>query len=187
MKLDHLNSAAAIALAGTFAANSGGLAINAASAATFKTVATINYSVDGVLYSKAAFTAQAFPATTYAIKQGYTAFFVVTLDAAGNVGVVQGVPFALETDQSDGLTKSRGYRVLPSNLPGGASVIEKTGALVANNSEFLPDVASGVVPIGIIKIAATGADFVPGTTALDAAGITATYFNITRLPGASNL
>ena len=101
--------------------------------------------------------------------------------------MVQGVPFALETDQSDGLTKSRGYRVLPSNLPGGASVIEKTGALVANNSEFLPDVASGAVPVGIIKVVATGADFIPGTTALDAAGITATYFNITRLPGASNL
>jgi hypothetical protein len=181
MKLDSLNSGAAIALLGYFAANSGGLAINAASAATFKTVATINYSLDGVLYSKAAFAAQAFPASTYAVKQGYSTFFVVTLDAAGNVGVAQGAPFALETDSADGLTKSRGYRVLPSNLPGGASTIEKTGALVANNSKFIPDIPAGQVPIGIIKVVATGADFVPGTTALDAAGITATYFNITRL------
>jgi len=185
-RLDDLNHAAIRALA-SCALNSGALAINAASAATFKTTATINYTVDGVFYSKAAFTAQAFPATAYTVKQGYSTFFLVYLDAAGAVGVAQGVPFAPETDPADGLTKSRAYRVLPSNLPGGASTIEKGGYLRSHNSPLIPDVPDGCAPIGVIKIVATGADFVPGTTALDAAGITATYINISRIPAAATL
>ena len=63
-RLDDLNHAAIRAL-GNRSLNSAALAINAASAATFKTTATLNYTIDGVFYSKAAFTAQAFPATTY--------------------------------------------------------------------------------------------------------------------------
>lgn len=185
-RLSDLNSAAGRAL-GNCSFNSGGLAINAASAATFKTTATINYAIDGVFYSKAAFTAQAFPATTYTVKQGYSTFFLVYLDAAGNVGVAQGVPFAPETDPADGVTKSRGYRVVPSNLPGAASTIEKGGFLRLHNSPLIPDLPDGAAPVGVIKVVATSADFVPGTTALDAAGITATYYNLSYVPAASIL
>ena len=185
-RLDDINSAAGRAL-GTCAFNSGGLAINAASAATFKTTATINYAIDGVFYSKAAFSAQAFPATTYTVKQGYSTMFLVYVDASGSVGVAQGVPFAQETDPADGVTKNRAYRVLPSNLPGGASTIEKGGYLRLQNSPLIPDLPDGCAPVGVIKVVATGADFVPGTTALDAAGITATYFNLSSIPANSIL
>ena len=185
-RLDDLNHAAIRAL-GNRSLNSAALAINAASAATFKTTATLNYTIDGVFYSKAAFTAQAFPATTYTVKQGYSTFFLVYLDAAGAVGVAQGVPFAPETDPADGLTKSRAYRVLPSNLPGGASTIEKGGYLRSHNSPLIPDLPDGCAPVGVIKVVATGADFVPGTTALDAAGITAAYFNLSSIPAAATL
>ena len=89
-RLDELNHAAIRDL-GTCSLNSGALAINAAGAATFKTTATINYKIDGVFYSKAAFAAQAFPATTYTVKQGYSTFFLVYLDSVGAVGVAQGV------------------------------------------------------------------------------------------------
>ena len=44
----------------------------------------------------------------------------------------------------------------------------------------------GYTPIGIIKIAPTvAATFDPGTTALDAANVNATYFNVSTLPTAT--
>ena len=185
-RLDELNHAAIRDL-GTCSLNSGALAINAAGAATFKTTATINYKIDGVFYSKAAFAAQAFPATTYTVKQGYSTFFLVYLDSAGAVGVAQGVPFAPETDPADGLTKSRAYRVLPSNLPGGASTIEKGGYLRAQNSPLIPDLPAGCAPVGVIKVVANSVDFVPGTTLLDAAGIAVTYINLSNIPASATL
>ena len=185
-RLDDINSAAGRAL-GTCSLNSAGLAINAGGAATFKTTATLNYAIDGVFYSKAAFTAQAFPATTYTVKQGYAAFFLVYVNAAGTVGVAQGVPFAQETDPADGVTKNRAYRVVPSNLPGGASTIEKGGYLRLHNSPLIPDLPAGCAPVGVIKVTANSADFVPGTTALDNAGLTVTYTNLSYIPANSIL
>ena len=185
-RLDDLSSAAVRSL-GTCSLNSAGLAINAGGAATFKTTATLNYTIDGVFYSKAASAAQAFPATTYTVKQGYSTMFLIYVSAAGTIGVSQGNPFAQETDPADGVTKNRGYRVIPSNLPGGASTIEKGGYLRLQNSPLIPDLPDGCAPVGVIKVVATGADFVPGTTALDAAGITATYFNLSSIPAAATL
>ena len=183
-RLDDLNHAAIRAL-GSRSLNSAALAINAAGAATFKTTATINYAIDGVFYSKAAFSAQAFPATTYTVKQGYSTMFLVYVDASGSVGVAQGVPFAQETDPADGVTKNRAYRVLPSNLPGGASTIEKGGYLRLQNSPLIPDLPDGCAPVGVIKVVTGAATFTPATTALDAANVTATYFDVSTLPVAT--
>lgn len=47
---------------------------------------------------------------------------------------------------------------------------------------FLPDVPNGVTPVGIIKIVSVSAAFTPGVSALDLAGTTATYFDISCLP-----
>ena len=185
-RLDDLSSAAVRSL-GTCSLNSAGLAINAGGAATFKTTATLNYTIDGVFYSKAASAAQAFPATTYTVKQGYAAMFLVYVNAAGTIGVSQGNPFAQETDPADGVTKNRGYRVIPSNLPGGASTIEKGGYLRIQNSPLIPDLPSGCAPIGVIKVTANSVDFVPGTTALDNAGLTVTYSNLSYIPANSIL
>ena len=116
------------------ALNSGALAINAATAATFKTTATINYTVDGVFYSKAAFSAQAFPATTYTVKQGYSTFFLVYLDAAGTVGVAQAFRSPRDRPGRRHHQEPRLPRPCSSNLPGGASTIEKGGYLRLRNS-----------------------------------------------------
>ena len=48
----------------------------------------------------------------------------------------------------------------------------------------LNDIPTGTTPIGIIKVVNTAAagGFVPGTTALDGAGLTTTYFDVSLLP-----
>lgn len=130
-------------LLGNFCLTACTLAINAASAATFKTTGTTTYTVDGRFRSKAALAAQAFspiPGTVHSgLAIGQTGYYVVALDAAGTVRTFEGV--------------------------GG-----------------LPDVADGFTPIGIIKVVAASAAFVPGTTALDAAGLTVTYTDVALLP-----
>lgn len=115
------------------------LAINAASAATFKTTSAYVYLVDGVFKAKTALAAQAFSTGHAAHAIGVTGYYVVGLDAAGAVTTTQGL-----------------------------------GAL--------PDVANGVCPVGIIKVVANSVAFVPGTTALDNAGLTVTYTDIAVLP-----
>lgn len=115
------------------------LAINAASAATFKTTGTTVYTNDGKFKSKAALAAQAFTAGHTGLAIGQTGYYVVALDGSGNVATVEGI----------------GY---------------------------LPDVANGYTAIGIIKVVSTSAAFVPGTTALDAAGLTVTYTDVSVLP-----
>lgn len=47
---------------------------------------------------------------------------------------------------------------------------------------ILPDIPAGQTPIGYIKVVATSAAFVPGTTALDAAGLTVTFTDVSVLP-----
>ena len=81
------------------------LAINAASAATIKTTGTTTYTVDGVIYQKAALSAQAITIThdqfgrdvstqpslaKYVQPVGTTVYYVIGLNAAGTVCSVQG-------------------------------------------------------------------------------------------------
>lgn len=119
------------------------LAINAASAATFKTTGTTTYIVDGRFKTKAALSAQAFsplPGTVHTgLVIGQTGYYIVGLDATGTVRTFEGIG-------------------------------------------SLPDVADGFAPIGIIKVVAGSAAFVPGTTLLDAAGLTVTYTDVAVLP-----
>lgn len=146
------------------------LAINAASAATVKTTNAIVYSIAGVLYSKAALSAQAITArhasdpeqVSYVQPVSTTVYYVLSLDSAGNVTMKQG--------DYDG-------RVPPNHL--GNSVVGKS---------VIPDVPDtwGVTPFGVIKIVTNGSTtFTVGTTALDAAGVTATYYDIAVLPVAN--
>ena len=118
------------------------LAINAASAATFKTTGTTTYTNDGKFKTKAALSAQAFApvsGTHAGLAIGQTGYYVVALDGSGTVKTFEGV----------------GY---------------------------LPDVDAGYTAIGIIKVVAVSAAFVPGTTALDNAGLTVTYTDVMVLP-----
>lgn len=130
----------------------GGLAINAASAATFKSTSAYAYTIDGVFKTKAALAAQTFTAGHATQNIGTTQYYVIGLDALGNVNTYQGI---IETTYS------------------GASFV---------SVPTLPDVPNGVCPIGIIKVLAGTVAFVPGTTPLDTVGLTVTYFDINLIP-----
>ena len=149
------------------------LAINAGSAATIKTTGATIFSIDGVLYTKAALLAQSFAVTHNACGEAVggdqppayvqpvltTVFYLVCLNAAGTVAIVQGSyegqSIAYPNDLSKVLTGKGGR----------------------------PKEPEGYTAIGVVKIALAGAaTFTPGTTALDAANVTATYYDVSRLP-----
>lgn len=150
------------------------LAINLAGAATVKTTSAYTYMVDGVLKTKAALAAQSIAVThtamgvPVAVAAAYvqpvstTVYYVLALDAAGAVYVVQGT-FA--------------GQVVPA-VPLYHQTFNGVGGVPQVNQ--LP---VNVTPVGIIKIATNASTtFTPATTLLDAAGITATYFDVSVLP-----
>lgn len=150
-------------LAGYRNTTPGGLAINAAGSATFKSAVPYVYLSDGVYKNKAAIVAQAF-STGHAVQPiGQTAYFTVGVDAAGTVTTYQG------------LTASAA--AVAAALLSGLAATTVLG--------MISDVPNGVTPLGLIKVATTSAAFTPGTTALDAAGLTVTFFDVALLPSVS--
>lgn len=149
------------------------LAINAGSAATIKNTGAIIYSVDGVMYTKAALSAQSIAIThdqfgravasqpslaAYVQPASSTVYYIVCLNAAGTVGVVQG-----------------GYS--------GQTITVGGQPFVSDGS--MPVVPDSYTPVGVIKIVTGATTFTPATTALDAANVTATYFDVSTLPVAT--
>lgn len=148
------------------------LAINAGSAATIKTTGATIYSIDGVLYSKAALAAQSIAPThdafgnlvaagvaAYVQPTATTVYYVISLNSAGNVAVSQGSYAGQVQTFANDLSK----------------IYTGTGAI--------PVEPAGYTAIGVIKVAPTSAaTFTPGTTALDAANVNATYFDVSMLP-----
>lgn len=118
-----------------------GLAIGSAAKAKILIANTINYSVDGLMYTKA--TAEvAFTATTHDLADGYEAYYYLTINAAGTVTVTMGTE-ALST----------------------------VGATLDWS-----EAGAGTI-IGAVHIATSGAAFDAGTTELDAATVTDTYYD----------
>ena len=149
------------------------LAINAGSAATIKNTGAIIFSVDGIMYTKAALSAQSIAIThdqfgriltsqpsfaTYVQPVLKTMYYVIALNTSGTVAVIQG-----------------GY---------------SGQAITLNNQAYLSDGAVPVcpddyTPVGILKVAlANAATFTPATTALDATDVTVTYYDVSTLPTA---
>ncbi|TXH15301.1 MAG: hypothetical protein E6R03_07405 [Hyphomicrobiaceae bacterium] len=132
------------------------LAINAASAATVKTTSAMTLVIGGVMYTKAALAAQVLtnavgPAGlgVYVQPVSTTVYYTIGVNAAGTVKVYQG-----------------SYLNQPLGAP--------TPGVYGDG--LVPDVETGYAAIGGIKIVTNGATtFTLGTTALDAAGVTATY------------
>lgn len=138
------------------------LAINAAAAATIKTTNAVVFSLDGQTYTRAALAAVALAVnttlqqkTTY--QQGFyvqpvstTVYYTVVLStSSGTVNVIQGTYL---------------------NQP-----FQGAGANLGTGEIPDPD-DYAFVAIGGIKIVTNSATtFTPGTTALDAAGLTVTY------------
>lgn len=67
-----------------------------------------------------------------------------------------------------------------------ALCLDASGAasIVTGTSTGLPDIADTLCVVGYVKIVTTAA-FTPATTLLDAAGITATYVNLSCAPAAA--
>jgi hypothetical protein len=148
------------------------LAINAGAAATVKSTGAINFNIDGVCYTHAALAAQAITVTHDCFGQPVggnnlpkyvqpvlkTAYYLICLNAAGTVAVCQG----------SYLGQALAYPDLQRVLTG-------TGGI--------PQEPDGYTAIGMLKVAlANAATFNPGTTALDAADVTVTYFDLERVP-----
>ena len=132
---------------------SAALAINAATAATWKmsNATPLPYSITGQLYLKTAAAAQAIPAAAALTATANQAVMVtLALDAAGNI----------------------------TTYTSGVSVSTVSSAVAVANliPAFVPD---NLCVIGVLVIASVATVFTPGTTALDAVGITVTYINTT--------
>lgn len=137
-------------------------------AATVTTTGVNTYLVDGIFYSFAAWTVQAVTVTHSMFGQPVatlaayvqpvltTAYYVVGLNAAGTVCVVQG-----------------SYS--------GQSIATANGNVVGTGA--LPVMPDGYAPIGYFKVVLTGAaTFTAGTTNWNAAGVTATFKDVSLLP-----
>ena len=137
--------------------DSAGLA-EGTNAGTIKTTATVGYSIKGQRYSKAATDNIAVAVATgadafYTQPDNSTCYYLILINAAGTVHVVQG------RDS----TKSRAQgKPAPGEIPN-----------VPSNDYAV---------LGVMKIVTSGGTFLPGTTDLSGAGVTDTYANCGLIP-----
>lgn len=157
-KMNHLPTAAQ-RLLGNCIQGRAAVVIGATTSAITSTVAVVSV-IDGITRGVAAFTNQALTALAasdlgsalanwlqpwgrpgfYVQPANTTVYYVVVVNAAGNIRVVQG------TWAGQLLTDPSGY----------------TQVGVGD----VPDIPDGVVPLAILKVASGGSTFTPGTTAL---------------------
>lgn len=147
------------AFGGNFALAAAGLAIKAGGASPqFKTVNSVPTVIDGkfktALAATAAISFSAGHATLNAgLTKGKQCVFAVCHDGAGNVSTVQG------------------QIVNSSDVSGNSSGVQFGG------------IKKGLAVIGYIEVSTNDATaFIPGTTNLDAAGVTVTYQDCMGMP-----
>lgn len=149
----------------TAALASGALA-NGTTTGTVQTTATIPFAIDGVFYSKAA---------TNNIPIAYAGPSVYGTPADGSfVGALGGSTrlYGLYLDSAGAVSVLPGPIVNSAELAAGAASLQ------------FPSSIRNRVCFGVLRIALTaGTAFVPNVTALNAAGVTATYLNLAGLPG----
>jgi len=155
MNLQNVDHADLRHLLGNMTFNSGVLAIDANSE-NVQTTATIEFSVKGIHYTKAAVAEIDVSTLTglssTALADGKTQIFGLELVSGGTISVVYGEQKAT------------------ADITAGTQVADWPVA-----SDDLSTI------FGAVKVVnASGADFVFGTTGLDASGITDTYYNICR-------
>lgn len=148
------------------------VAINAAAAATIKTTNALLYTIDGVLYSAAALAARALtlppqsvnaqgqvtfqPLPFYALPVNSTGYILLIANAAGTV-------FAIQSQHKG---RDLSFMGRPDKGDG-----------------MVPEAPAGYAPIGLIKAVTNGATtFLPGTDALDKAGVTFTFYDLSIVP-----
>ena len=142
------------------------LAINAGGAATVKTTGTNYFTVDGVEYSYAALSAQvlAADATQQAIITGQAGFYVQPIGKT--VYYVLGISAAGVVKTFQGTYANQAFTNFVGRLGDG----------------LVPDIGNSYTPIGMIKVVTGSAAFTPATTALDAANITFTFYDLSVQP-----
>lgn len=146
----------------------GTLAINAG-AVDLKTTTTIAYVNGGVVKAKTAMANITLVATTglkYTLPIGKTCYFAFGLDSGGTLVVVQG---------------SYAGQKLSLDPTLGVGVAQAGANWVGDGS--MPDVPAGVTLFGIAKVVNVTNAFIPGTTNVDAAGVTTTCYDIGSHPG----
>lgn len=166
MDLRHLSlrHRSLLASLGTKAFTAGGTAKGTA-AGSVKTVSTVTYIHDGIFRSKGATDNIALTGAPFT---AMTCFFLVSLDKAGTVVVTRGVASGEAVTQN-----SVGRAGDVPNIPNG------TG----QNGDAQPN-----CPICIIKVVAAAATtFTPGTTNVDAASITTTFYDVSGVPEKGNV
>jgi hypothetical protein len=148
-----------------------GLQIDGAGEATVKTANAVLYSIDGVIYQKAALAAQSIAPThrynkdpvsvndpAYVQPADTTVYYVLSVDAAGDLAVSQG------------------------DYAGQVVTFSADPSRVYNGTGDLPLEPNGYTAFAVIKVVTgDGVTFTPGTTALDAAGVTVSYFDVSCL------
>ncbi len=146
----------------TLAHNSGGLAIGSTTS-QYSIATAVNYSYRGIFGQRATDASEAF-----LIVPG-TGIVPTAPNAFQNLAVGEACSFAIVVRASDNAL----YTV--------------QGPIVPDDQGSVPVAAvpEGFVLIGAVKVRAVTAAFTPGTTALNAAGITTTYFNFASHPGRS--
>lgn len=171
-KLTQIMDGALRQVLGNMNFTKGVLAINLGGAATVKTTAALIYTVGGLLLTKAALSAQSFAVThgprgepvasgiaAYVQPINTTVVYLVALDATGTVAIVQGSYAGQTLSYPADLSKN----LLGSGGP--------------------PEEPTGYTTIGSVKVVTNGVTtFTPGTTALDAAGLTVTFSDISIVP-----
>lgn len=174
MKLNQLGVGAARAL-GTAALSRAILAQGTAPTG-FNTGAALVYSIDGIIRQLAAQTSTALTALAtpfYTQPAGTTVYYTLAVDASGNVRTVQGT-FAGQVLNSGGI-ETRGDGTVP-DVP--------DFSVASTDASGNQTLATQWCPFGIIRVVNATNPFIPGTTALNAAGVTATYFDCMYLPSA---
>jgi len=131
------------------------LAIGNGSKLGVATVVATTFSIDGIAKSRAA-AATDLPFT-----------------AATAQGLLTKCLYLVCTNIGGTITTVKGTAVLTADLVAGTKVLQ------------WPTATDGTCVIGAVKIAtASTANFTPGTTALDAADVTATYYDLCSVPAA---
>jgi len=166
-RLQDLTSAPARDLLGNMAYSKAALAIGTTKSA-INTTAALNYTVNGVMYTKAAMTSQALTGysrdgkqlgNTYVQPANTTVFYTISINAAGTtVAATQGT-----------------YAGQPLTSPA-------YGGVSAVGDGLVPNAPDGFTPFGVIKVVTGSATFTLGTTLFDAANLTSTFYDVGVLP-----
>lgn len=144
----------------TLALASAGLAIGSTTS-QYSTANAVPFLLNGRFFSRAAIATQA-------------------LTIVPGTGIVPSAPNALQP-----LAIGQGCSFLVVVDAASALFVVQSPLGEAGKKQAVAAVPSGYTPIGVIKVEAVTAAYTPGTTALNAAGVTTTYFNVGSHPGVS--